>query len=168
MDTPIQKVPTWPLSSIIRAIVRAHKSRDKETDETRVNKALNALLALTPKEGRSSLDDEHLLEMIAFEYSLLSAGEISHAQSLTTIIREIIRFHPSTSRQSIAVRDSITRRLLRKFKQNQDELLLRHAFDASRDHAAAFQSLQTIFAELRKLKVPLDDSFLPSIYRNKV
>ena len=159
--------PIWSLFVIVRAIVRANKSKVAKTDEDRVDAVMNALLARAPKEGRKSLDDDHLLEMIAFDYSLLEAGEVARAKDLTSIIRRLIRFHPSTRHQSLAVQNSTTRRLLRKFKQNQVDLLEQHSFTGKHDKAAQLQSLQIIFAEFRKLGVELDDSFLPAIYRNK-
>ena len=56
--------------AVLKCIISAHDDEMGKTNEARLNNAINALLGTKPKMGPGNKDDDELMELIAFDYSV--------------------------------------------------------------------------------------------------
>jgi hypothetical protein len=144
------------LQQLLKALIAAYPQDYKgRSGANRLNVAVSAVTGLPNPSERPSSDDEELLKLIAFDWSVVQE-ERRNDVTLTEVIRSLVQHHPKY--RDAAHRESIVRRLERRFKAELAVYMAAHSFDGAGglSERTAASNLPEILRVLGEVGIPVD------------
>ncbi len=150
--------PEGPLRLILGAIIAAHPTDEKRTNEDRLLEAEAALLGTHRKRGNRESDDEELLHEIGNRFFEEWLKDTNATIDVGPIVRKVL--NDREIRFRMVTEESVVRRLQRKFDKDRDRILARVTRSLKWYLLDFYKRLLRVISDLQALGVEVDSSLL--------
>lgn len=161
--------PAELLKLVVSSIVTANPTCGIETNDSRVNAALAALLGQSDAlRGRPELSsDDWILKKMADEYLLGFFGLKPQYNSLNALADWALKQEPKYGNGSVEWQQNRSKTIIRKFQRKRDALLLQQSTRTDEDMKAAQAKVEMVLKAIEtmgiKVRIPARGGQNPSI-----